>query len=96
MEEDMQEVEEVEEVEEENKLKAFVSCDYDEFDPSSYRGIRVRVESETEGENVKFKSKSPQKDKNDAVEYARKRNAEIYISSSWHNFISDALREVVK
>jgi hypothetical protein len=78
--------------------KAIIVCDYDEFDPYSYRGVVARIISviSSEDHEKAFFSKSPLRDKNAAIEYAKSLGARISVSSSWDNFLSDALMEIVK
>lgn len=78
---------------------AFLRCDYDEFDPFSYRGVILEVYPDGfgKGESTEslFNSGHPMRDKNEAIEQARHLNAKLSVTSSWDNFMSDALNEIV-
>ncbi|KKK58948.1 hypothetical protein LCGC14_3039300 [marine sediment metagenome] len=79
-------------------LTAFIGCDYDEFNPYTYRGVTLSLQAGdgSEAEKHIICSHSPLGDKNDAISVAKIRGARILVMSSWDNFLSDALREIVK
>lgn len=82
---------------EQNELVAHLICDYDEFNPMSYRGVVLEItDNETFGDKLRFKSFHPARDKNAAMEAARLRGAKVRVMSSWDNFVSDSLQYIAK
>ena len=78
---------------------AYIRCDYDEFDPYSYRGVTLEIkgaETPAVGDPQRFMSTSPYRDKGRALEEARVINAKIFVMSSWDNFVTDVMKEMMR
>lgn len=71
--------------------KAFLSCDYDERKPGTYRGITI----EYGDVSSRHFSGAPYLDRYDARKEARDAGYKILTSSSWDNFITDAVSHFV-
>ena len=82
----------------EHRPNAFITCIYEEFNPYSYEGVSVRIEAADESwsENRIYLSDSPMRDKYNAISAAKEKLAKIHVMSSWDNFLSDSLREIMR
>jgi len=68
--------------------RAFVSVDYDEFKPETYRGVTVEGHDETK----RFCTENPLQDVSDAYSYALEHFGLILSSSSVVHFSTDLLK----
>jgi hypothetical protein len=82
------------------KTDCFLRCDYDEYDPYSYRGVVLDIyeggySPEAKPETKRFDTGHPLRDKNKAIEDARM-IGDLKVMSSWDNFVSDVMTEFTR